>query len=96
MTTMLGATGSTQAAHAQRTRSTALLTKRRLSGYAAAIQPVSIPAKKHLDQAIQIGNLEFWEYFVWAESEKAALRKLATLNKAVQSYIPKAVAAEEI
>lgn len=43
-------------------------------------------------EGIQIGNLEFREYFVWAESEKAALRKLATLNKAVQSYNPKAAA----
>jgi hypothetical protein len=47
-------------------------------------------------EGIQIGNLEFREYFVWAESEKAALRKLATLNKAVQSYSPKAAAAEEL
>ena len=45
-------------------------------------------------EGIQAGNLEFREYFVWAESEKAALRKLATLNKAVQSYSPKAAAAE--
>jgi len=45
-------------------------------------------------EGIQVGNLEFREYFVWAESERAALRKLATLNKAVQSYSPKAVAAE--
>ena len=47
-------------------------------------------------EGIQVGNLEFREYFVWAESEKAALRKLATLNKAVQSYSPKAAAAEEL
>jgi hypothetical protein len=47
-------------------------------------------------EGIQIGNLEFREYFVWAESEKAALRKLATLNKAVQSYSPKHAAAEEL
>ena len=47
-------------------------------------------------EGIQIGNLEFREYFVWAESERAALRKLATLNKAVQSYSPKAVTAEEL
>jgi len=33
-------------------------------------------------EGIQVGNLEYREYFVWAESEKAALRKLATLNKA--------------
>jgi len=47
-------------------------------------------------EGIQVGNLEFREYFVWAESEKAALRKLATLNKAVQSYSPKPAAAEEL
>ena len=47
-------------------------------------------------EGIQVGNLEYREYFVWAESEKAALRKLATLNKAVQSYSPKAAAAEEL
>jgi len=47
-------------------------------------------------EGIQVGNLEFREYFVWAESEKAALRKLATLNKATQSYSPKAAAAEEL
>ena len=47
-------------------------------------------------EGIQVGNLEFREYFVWAESEKAALRKLATLNKAVQSYSPRAAAAEEL
>jgi len=47
-------------------------------------------------EGIQVGNLEFREYFVWAESEKAALRKLATLNKAVQSYSPKAATAEEL
>ncbi len=47
-------------------------------------------------EGIQIGNLEFREYFVWAESEKAALRKLATLNKATQSYSPKPAAAEEL
>ena len=45
-------------------------------------------------EGIQVGNQEYREYFVWAESEKAALRKLATLNKAVQSYSPKAAAAE--
>jgi len=43
-------------------------------------------------EGIQFGNLEFREYFVWAESEKAALRKLATLNKAAPNYNPKAVA----
>ena len=47
-------------------------------------------------EGIQVGNLELREYFVWAESEKAALRKLATLNKAVQSYSPKAAAAQEL
>jgi len=47
-------------------------------------------------EGIQVGNLEFREYFVWADSEKAALRKLATLNKATQSYSPKAAAAEEL
>ena len=47
-------------------------------------------------EGIQVGNLEFREYFVWAESEKAALRKLATLNKVVQSFSPKAAAAEEL
>ena len=47
-------------------------------------------------EGIQVGNQEFREYFVWAESEKAALRKLATLNKAVQSYSPRAAAAEEL
>jgi len=47
-------------------------------------------------EGIQVGNLEYREYFVWADSEKAALRKLATLNKAVQSYSPKAAAAEEL
>jgi len=47
-------------------------------------------------EGIQFGNLECREYFVWAESEKAALRKPATLNKAVQSYSPKAAAAEEL
>jgi hypothetical protein len=46
-------------------------------------------------EGIQVGNLNFREYFVWAESEKAALRKLATLNKATQSYSPKPAAAEE-
>jgi hypothetical protein len=45
-------------------------------------------------EGIQVGNLNFREYFVWAESEKAALRKLATLNKATQSYSQKAAAAE--
>ena len=47
-------------------------------------------------EGIQMGNLEYREYFVWAESEKAALRKLATLNKAVQSDSPKAATAEEL
>ena len=47
-------------------------------------------------EGIQVGNLEYREYFVWAKSEKAALRKLATLNKTVQSYSPKAAAAEEL
>ena len=46
-------------------------------------------------EGIQVGNLEFREYFVWAESEKAALRKLATLNKATpQPSNSKAVTAE--
>ena len=43
-------------------------------------------------EGIQFGNLECREYFVWAESEKAALRKLATLNKANPNYNPKAAA----
>jgi len=43
-------------------------------------------------EGIQFGNLECREYFVWAESEKAALRKLATLNKAAPNYNPKAAA----
>jgi hypothetical protein len=43
-------------------------------------------------EGIQIGNLEFREYFVWGESEKTALRKLATLNKAAPNYNPKAAA----
>lgn len=47
-------------------------------------------------EGIQEGNQEYREYFCWAESEKAALRKLATLNKAVQSHSPKAAAAEEL
>jgi hypothetical protein len=47
-----------------------------------------LPADVHITwppgemEGIQVGNLEFRQYFVWAESEKAALRKLATLNKA--------------
>ena len=46
-------------------------------------------------EGIQVGNLEYREYFVWAESEKAALRKLATLNKATpQPSNSKAVTAE--
>ena len=46
-------------------------------------------------EGIQSGNLECREYFVWAESEKAALRKLATLNKATpQPSNSKAVTAE--
>jgi len=46
-------------------------------------------------EGIQSGNLECREYFVWAENEKAALRKLATLNKATpQPSISKAVTAE--
>ena len=43
-------------------------------------------------EGIQFGNLECREYFVWAESEKAALRKLVTLNKAAPNYNPKAAA----
>jgi len=43
-------------------------------------------------EGIQFGNLECREYFVWAESEKAALRKLVTLNKAAPDYSPKAAA----
>jgi hypothetical protein len=43
-------------------------------------------------EGIQFGNLEYREYFVWAESEKAALRKLATLNKTAPNYSPKAAA----
>jgi len=43
-------------------------------------------------EGIQVGNLEFREYFVWAESEKAALRKLATLNRAAPNYNQKAAA----
>ena len=46
-------------------------------------------------EGIQFGNLECREYFVWAESEKAALRKLATLNKAApQPSNSKAATAE--
>ena len=46
-------------------------------------------------EGIQFGNLECREYFVWAESEKAALRKLATLNKATpQPSNSKAATAE--
>jgi len=43
-------------------------------------------------EGIQFGNLECREYFVWAESEKAALRKLVTLNRAAPNYNPKAAA----
>ncbi len=43
-------------------------------------------------EGIQFGSLEYREYFVWAESEKAALRKLATLNRASPNYNPKAAA----
>jgi len=46
-------------------------------------------------EGIQVGNLEFREYFVWAENEKAALLRLATLNRAAQNT-PKAAAAEEL
>lgn len=35
-------------------------------------------------EGIQEGNQEYREYFVWSEGEKAALRRLATLNKATQ------------
>ena len=43
-------------------------------------------------EGIQLGNMQYREYFVWAESERAALRKLATLNKAAPNYNPKAAA----
>lgn len=46
-------------------------------------------------EGIQTGNLEFREYFVWAENEKAAPLRLAMLNRAAQN-IPKAAAAEEL
>jgi len=45
-------------------------------------------------EGIQIGSQEFREYFVWAKSEVAALRKLATLNKTPSAAKP-AAATEE-
>jgi len=44
-------------------------------------------------EGLQIGDDLHREYFVWAKSERAALLKLATLNRATQSYSPKAATA---
>lgn len=46
-------------------------------------------------EGIQFGDLECREYMVWAENERAALRKLATLNKMVPGC-PKTRAISEL
>lgn len=45
-------------------------------------------------EGLQIGDNQHREYFVWAKSERAALLKLATLNRATQQPASRKAAAE--
>jgi len=47
-------------------------------------------------EGIQKGTQDYREYFAWAENEKAALLKLARLNKATQQSSPKVAAVETV